>query len=224
MMDRAQLPLELERLAIFPLPAGQLFPSTLLPLHVFEPRYRALARDALAGNRLIAVPMLAPGYEEDYGGRPAVRPICGVGQIVQSHLHQDGRYDILLRGVGRVRIVEELPPSEPYRLVRAERVDEAPPSAQAGMTGLVTLLTLCDRLAAVLPSGGETLRELARQERDPGAASDVVASALFTEPGDRQRILETLDVEERIERVSEALVTLLATFTQARRPGSDRPN
>ena len=223
-MDRMPLPPLLERLAIFPLPAAQLFPHTLLPLHVFEPRYRALTRDALASSRLVAVPMLAPGYEEDYGGRPPVRPLCGVGQIVQSHLHPDGRYDILLRGLGRVRIVEEAPPTEPYRVVRAERVEDVGAGERGVAAGLVMLMALCDRLAVVLPSGGETLRELARQERDPGAACDVVASALLTEPGDRQRLLETLDVSERIERLSTALGALLASFSAARRPGSDRPN
>jgi Lon protease-like protein len=222
-MEGPALPTLLERLAIFPLPAVQLFPHTLLPLHVFEPRYRALTRDALAGSRLVGVPMLEPGYEDDYGGRPAVRPICGVGQIVQSHLHPDGRYDILLHGLGRVRIVEELPPSQPYRVVRALRVDDEP--EEAGMLAEHrALLALCDRLAVALPSGGSTLRELSRQESSPGAACDVVASALLTEPTDRQRVLETLEPRARIERLNESLARLLSSFVSAGRPRSERPN
>src|SRR4051812_29131191 len=116
---RALLPPTLDALSIFPLPEVQLFPHSLLPLHVFEPRYRALARDCLAGSKMLALPTLEPGYEEQYEGRPAVKPVCGVGEIVESHRHPDGRYDLLLRGLGRVRIVEELPPRHPYRLVRA---------------------------------------------------------------------------------------------------------
>lgn len=216
------LPL-LPRLPIFPLPAAQLFPRTLLPLHVFEPRYRALVRDALAGERLVGIPMLEPGYEADYGGRPAVRPICGVGQIVQSHLHPDGRYDLLLRGLGRVRIVEELPPAELYRLVRAERLDEPPPGRPLA-ADLSALVALCDRLATVLPSGSETLRELVRQESEPGAVCDVVASALLTEPGDRQRLLETLDVATRLERLCDAVVTLLGRLRGSESPDQGQLN
>src|SRR5262245_34911268 len=95
-------------LPIFPLPTVQLFPHALLPLHVFEPRYRALLKDCLAGQSVMAVPMLEPGYEAHYHERPAVRALCGLGLIVAHEPLADGRANILLRGVTRARIVEEL--------------------------------------------------------------------------------------------------------------------
>jgi Lon protease-like protein len=211
MIDGPPLPVVLEDLPLFPLPGVQLFPCTLLPLHIFEPRYRAMTRDALGGARLIGVAMLEPGHDEDERGPPEVRRLCGVGRIVQSHLHPDGRYDILLRGIGRVRILDERANAGPYRRVRARRLDDPAPTA-AVAAEQQALIALCDRLAGALPSGGETLRELVRQERGAGAACDVVASALLTEVGERQEVLETLDVAERIQRVCDAVVALLARF------------
>ena len=218
------LPARLERLAIFPLPDSQLFPHALLPLHVFEPRYRALARDCLAGSRRMAVAMLEPGFESDYDGRPAVKAVCGVGEVVQSHLYPDGRYDILLTGLGRARILEELPPNEPYRLVVAERLDDHFAPGQDLSASMHSLVALCDRMATLIPSGAETLHALARQETDPGATADAIAAALLTEPDDRQQILETLDVGRRIERVAAAVSSLLARFSAMKSPGSSSMN
>ena len=175
------------------------------------------------GSRLIGVAMLEPGYQDDYQGRPAVRLTCGVGRIVQSHLHPDGRYDILLRGLARVRIVDEHAPARAYRQVRALRLDE-PASTPAIAAEQQALIALCDRLAAALPSGGETLRDLVRQEPEPGAACDVVASALLTEIAERQEVLETIDVRARIERVCDAVVTLLARFGGIQGGGAVGPN
>src|SRR5262245_16374763 len=87
---------------IFPLPEVQLFPSAILPLHVFEPRYRELVRDCLDGEPMLAVATLEPGYELNYHARPAVKPICGVGRLIRHEALPDGRSNIVLRGLGRV--------------------------------------------------------------------------------------------------------------------------
>src|SRR5262245_2358078 len=94
----------LEQLPIFPLPHCVLLPGGLLPLHVFEARYRELTRDCLDGHRMMAIARLKPGYETEYDGRPPVHPSCGLGRIIASEELSDGRYHILLRGVARVRI------------------------------------------------------------------------------------------------------------------------
>src|SRR6185436_5117887 len=113
-----------DSVCIFPLPDVALFPHAILPLHVFEPRYREMVRDCLAGDRKMAVAALAPGYEADYHGRPAVRPVCGLGEVVAHDGLPDGRSNILLRGTSRVRIIEELPPDRSYRLVRCQRLPD----------------------------------------------------------------------------------------------------
>ena len=119
------LPIDwLSELAVFPLPRVVFFPGTMLPLHVFEPRYRALTRDCLAQNRpVIAVTLLKPGYEANYEGRPAIYEICTVGRIDQHEELADGRFNLVLRGLHRVKLTE-LPPGElAYRRARAEILD-----------------------------------------------------------------------------------------------------
>ncbi len=125
----------------------------------------------------------------------------------------DGRCNILLRGMSRVRIVDELPPETAYRRVRLERMlDVCPPSFdREGALG--TLRLLSDQLALRLPTGGDTLRGLARSQDEPGALTDVLAAALVTQSDDRQALLEIVDVAERVERVTAYLAEVLVRFT-----------
>lgn len=105
---------------IFPLPGVVLFPHTILPLHVFEPRYRAMFSDALDGEKIIAIAQLRPGWEPLYHTLKApIYRTAGLGKIVQSEQLDDGNYNVLLRGLGRAAIVEELV-SPPYRKARIE--------------------------------------------------------------------------------------------------------
>ena len=88
---------------LFPLPNLVLFPHVMQPLHVFEPRYRQMTADALAGDRLIALVLLRPGWEADYEGRPPVFPVACLGHVVADKQLPDGRYNLLLRGLSRLR-------------------------------------------------------------------------------------------------------------------------
>ncbi|HEY7788992.1 MAG TPA: LON peptidase substrate-binding domain-containing protein [Vicinamibacterales bacterium] len=92
---------------LFPLPNVVLFPNVFLPLHVFEPRYRRMVADALAGDRLIGIVLLKPGWEPEYEGAPAVYPVGCTGLITHAEPLDDGRYNIVLRGLDKFRIVEE---------------------------------------------------------------------------------------------------------------------
>src|SRR5947207_5190808 len=94
-------------LPLFPLPNVVLFPNVFLPLHIFEPRYREMVADALASDRLIGMVLLKPGWERDYEGRPPVYPIGCSGVMTHAEPLPDGRYNIVLRGVERFRIVAE---------------------------------------------------------------------------------------------------------------------
>ncbi len=208
------------RLPIFPLPGVQLFPHALLPLHVFEPRYRDMVRDAMAGERLIAIASFEPGYEAHYHERPAVRPIIGVGAVVGHEPLGDGRANIVLRGLARARIDRELPPNEAYRLVDAATVDDEVAAGFDQQAARDTLILLADQLALKLPSGGETLRELARSQPDLGALVDVLSAALVTDPDDRQALLETFDVGARVDRVSSEIATVLTRLTSSDGPSN----
>jgi Lon protease-like protein len=92
---------------IFPLPNVVLFPNVFLPLHVFEPRYRDLVADALTGDRIIGICLLQPGWEPHYQARPHVYEIGCAGLITFSEQHADGRYNMVLRGLEKFRILGE---------------------------------------------------------------------------------------------------------------------
>ena len=92
-------------LKVFPLPSAVLFPHAALPLHIFEPRYRDLVRDALAGDKVMALAQLEPGWESQYGERPPLQPMLCAGLIIWHEELPDGRYNILLQGVARARLL-----------------------------------------------------------------------------------------------------------------------
>src|ERR1700733_11034888 len=94
---------------LFPLPNLVFFPQVMQPLHVFEPRYRQMTADALAGDRLIALVLTKPGWEADYAGSPPVHSVACLGKIVADQQMKDGRYNILLRGLSRIQIQHEIP-------------------------------------------------------------------------------------------------------------------
>lgn len=180
---------------IFPLDDVMVFPNILRPLHIFEPRYRTMVADALKGDRVIGMIQLRPGYEADYEGRPPVFEIGCAGVIEQFEQLPDGRYNILLRGLVRFRILSE-DQSRPYRRARVEAILEQP-----GDQERVALGRQRERLIALLPSGSE---------RPPQAVSDedvinTLAQHLPIGALQRQQLLELAGPLSR----SEALITLL---------------
>jgi Lon protease-like protein len=93
---------------VFPLPTVVFFPKTYLPLHIFEPRYREMVRDSLAGDQMIMIALLKEGWEKDYYGSPEIYSIGCTGKIVKSQMLEDGKFNILLYGLMRVQIKEPL--------------------------------------------------------------------------------------------------------------------
>jgi len=94
-----------------------------MPLHVFEPRYRKMVEDALGSHRTIGIVLLKPGYEQDYQGRPPIYPLGCSGAIVEDERLDDGRYNIVLLGRSRFRVLEERH-DEPYRLAAVEELSD----------------------------------------------------------------------------------------------------
>lgn len=115
---------------LFPLPSVVLFPHVVQPLHIFEPRYRRMLEDALAGDRLIAMAVLRAGWEADYEGRPPVYPAACLGWVATHHRLADGTYNLLLLGVQRVRLLNEQDHTHPYRVAAVELVDDRLPPDQ----------------------------------------------------------------------------------------------
>jgi len=196
----------LAELPIFPLPNCVLLPGGLLPLHVFEPRYRELTRDCLAGHQLMAVARLRPAawrpgsIERGYYGKPPVYERCGVGRILCSEELPDGRFAIVLRGVARIEIARELETASPYRRVEARLLDDATVDLADALDHQRRLIALCDRLAEVIEQGGPQLRDLARAAESPGACADAIAAALIMDPDARQELLEATCPLSRLQR------------------------
>jgi Lon protease-like protein len=203
------------RIPVFPLPDVVFFPETVLPLYVFEPRYRRLVADCLEGNGWMVVSKLRPGWERDYEGRPPIHEVAGAGEILQAEALPDGRFNILLDGRMRIRILGEEPPGEqrPYRVVRVRRLPDVVPAD--GTAALAErLLDLRATHAKLLVALGQAHPDLVGRltvaGAAPGAVIDRLVSAVVPDASVRQRILEATDVGKRLDLASAALAELLA--------------
>ena len=131
---------------IFPLPKVVLLPGEVLPLHIFEPRYRDLVRDALASDKVMGIVEVLPGHEDELPGAPPVRDIGSVGLIASHEELPDGRFLLWLLGLERFRIAEELESGTSYRTVRVE-YQPTPESPKR----LTEILQLRQELRTMLP-------------------------------------------------------------------------
>lgn len=212
----------LPALPIFPLDRVQLFPNAIMPLYVFEPRYRELTAACLARGGIMAVATLRPGFAADYHERPPVRRVAGVGKIVAHRQNPDGTYNILLRGLGRVCIDDELPATErPFREVRAHLLRDHWPTGFDLMAARRTLVILTERLATLLPQGGEALRALCEAELRPRRLCDVLSAALVRPPRARRHLLELRDVPARMDLLSTELARMISQLQGATSPGAN---
>ena len=107
------------QIPIFPLPNVVFFPKTFLPLHIFEPRYRKMAKDSKSNDNLIGMALLKEGWEKQYHGNPDVHEIACVGKIQHIERLEDGRYNILLYGLSRVKIMKFIQ-GKPYRMAQVK--------------------------------------------------------------------------------------------------------
>lgn len=218
---RAALRKALAALKVFPLHGVAVLPGTPAPFHIFEPRYRALVQDALEGDRILAVPGLF-GKSDAHALRPPLRAICGAGIIEVVEKHDDGRYDIVLRGVARVRLLQELPPARLYREFRAELVEDVLPRGGAASLApqLESLRGLVYDLSRRLPteSGAPQLAEAVAQMKDASAIADLVAAAAVSEPEPRRRILEEANVALRLELVMSEVAGVVLVLSRGRGP------
>jgi ATP-dependent Lon protease len=186
---------------LFPLPNLVLFPHVLQLLHVFEARYRDLVEEALAADRLIAMALLAPGWEADYEGRPPIHPMACLGRIVTHHRLEDGRYNLLLAGVHRIRLLRELAPDKSFREAEAETCEDAYSShgALARPALRRRLLETFRGMASTLDEAHSQLEPLLAGEISLGMLTDLVAYTLELSVATKQRLLSEADVDRRAE-------------------------
>jgi Lon protease-like protein len=186
---------------LFPLPNMVLFPSMPLPLHVFEPRYRKMVEDLLAVEprwRLIGMCLLRPGWEEDYHGRPPVFEIGCAGRLEQCRPAAGGRFEIVLRGVVRFRILEEQA-TEPYRLARVEACPD-PPAEGADLERARR------RVLAAIGRAMDGPAVLVLQKELPyDVFINALCQSLPLDPLERQSLLDCASIPDRYERLLQVL-------------------
>jgi len=216
---------------VMTLPNATLFPQALLPLYIFEPRYRQMLADALHSDRMFSVAMQRPGSR-----REVPSPVAGLGLIRVSVGHRDGTSHLILQGIARVEL-EEAVRYKPYRIQRIRPL-RTPPCDNVKVDALVAKMRelLEERLELGLPlpfpvmsqtkgeskakpptvSPKEILRYL-DSISDPEQAADLVCCAVLPGAVERQTILETLEVETRLKR----LIQFLLAEIEAKRKGDE---
>ena len=199
-----QLEAALPEMPLFPLTQIVLFPHALLPLHVFEPRYRALLKDCLATHRVMAMALITNAATVGANGEPPIAGVAGAGVIVEVQELPDGRSTFLLHGQARVQI-DELPFVPPYRRGRA-----------TVLTELDAVVTADDRTAlyaSAVAFAAEVRRQSPQfsfrvpdqQHTSAGALADHCAHHLVVDTRVRQMLLEELDPRERVRIVTTEL-------------------
>ncbi len=190
----------LGELPVFPLPHVVLFPQAVLPLHVFEPRYRAMLADCLATHGAMAVAQILPGIDEL--GRPRFATVSGGGIIIEHQRLADGRSNIVLLGQSRLRLDEidpRDPPDHPYRLARATILHDLETTvAAADRTALVAAATM---FAAEVKKHDTHFSFKLPATNDAGTLADLCAYQLVVDAGARQAVLEELDPRARVHMV-----------------------
>ena len=200
----------LRRLPLFPLEDVVLFPYSMIPLYVFEARYRKMVRDVLAGNRLLAISLQLERENPGTEAAPRVAAIASVGELVLAQELPDGRFNLVVRGRARIGIDEELPSDEPYRLIAAHEIPDDPSVELSDIDEAdTTLRALVSGLAESIPDGGELLKHVAAAQDSPAALANVMAASLVADARARQRLLETTDVFQRLEQLSNEVVALI---------------
>ncbi len=184
---------------LFPLAGVVMFPHVVLPLHIFEPRYRQMTRDALAGDRLITIVQAKAQTEWSADAEPELEEVGCMGRILGHEALPDGRFNFLLLGKARVRLIEELNAQTLYRQARVEILEDAP--EKGGDRVLKDHLIAQVRAKIQLDSD---LSKLIRSDLPLGTLTDLLAHALSlpaplrqallveTCPGQRARVLSAL--------------------------------
>jgi Lon protease-like protein len=189
---------------VFPLPNVVLFPKLQLPLHIFEPRYREMVRDAMAGEGLIGMALLRGDWEKDYYGNPDIYDVGCVGKIVGVTPLPDGRYNILLHGLTEYEIREQIVDTASYRKARVALRDEV---AGADASSLAPLQKDILELAReIIPQEGSPLLKILGDLSLDGATwLNLCCFSFDISPVEKQGLLEAKSLEQRAAHLIDVL-------------------
>ena len=182
-----------EQVGVMVLPQTVFFPHHLLPLRIFEPRYREMLRKALEGSRMFAVAMEAPA-------RPTAR-VGGLGLIRSCVQQEDGTSHLVLQGLARIKL-DHLVQVHPYVIASPEPVVEETPSPASETVvreALVAkILEYLEKIELPKEAGLGEMKKFLRHLEDHHALVDLIAGCFLRSPASRQKILETAGLTERL--------------------------
>jgi Lon protease-like protein len=171
------------------------------PMHIFEPRYRDMLEDALAGDRLVAMALLAPGWEMDYDGRPTLYPVACLGRITAYFRLADGTYNVLLLGLRRIKLLYEVKSKRRFREARVEIHEDLYPTREIGQSDLLhdRLRKAFLKILPFLPEAQEQLDQLIDTDVSLGMLTDIIGYMLDIDLKKKQSLLAEIDVYRRTE-------------------------
>jgi Lon protease-like protein len=189
-----------ETCRLFPLPGLVFFPHAVLPLHIFEPRYRQMTEDALSTDSLITMVRMRPDLANFIRAEPSpIESVGCLGKIIRYERLSDGRFNLLLVGLKRIRICAELPTGKPYRIASAEVVDDVPPERPESHAEQRLIERFRRGLAAKQGIDPDLQKLLDSGAIELGALTDVIAYTLKVPSRLKQELLAESDVDRRVE-------------------------
>jgi len=202
---------EIASLPIFPLPSAVLFPGIILPLHVDEPCYCKLVADALEHDGVLAVAMIMPESDVE---PPPLYDVAGAGQIIHAEKLAGGDYNVLIQGLDRVRLLEELPACGSYRRFRAEIIPKpSDDDTNRARDQLARLESCVMNLVASVAESDVELAEVLRSTPDPLQLAEFLSATVVQDIGTQQELLATLDLRVRLSKLIDVLVEVLGRVT-----------
>ena len=201
------------RIPVFPLPNVVLFPKTYLPLHIFEPRYRAMVSDAVTSGQCIGMALLKDGWETDYYGHPPVFSMGCVGRLANVQTLADGRSNILLQGLERFEIEREW-----YdHAYREATIVVTPRSTEMSLDPTVRQ-RLFTTLESYLRSRDDapTWQELFREEVNDEIFVNTLSTYLECTPLEKQFLLEAESLHQQARRLSDLIEFMIHDRTGAK--------
>jgi len=199
---------------VFPLPNVVFFPKTYIPLHIFEPRYRQMVVDAQQGDGIIGMALLKEGWEAHYHGNPPIYPVGCAGRLVTVESLEDGRFNILLYGIGRFLVTREHF-DRPYRQAQVEPL----PQKRSGVLApreLAHLLDLVKNLGKQVEQGSmlEALMEAGLEDE---TLIQTLSFTLPFTPLEKQFLLEAETLSQQAHRLMDLLRFLILDHATGRR-------
>jgi Lon protease-like protein len=192
---------------LFPLPNLVFFPNSLLPLHVFEPRYRQMVEDIIDSERIIGMVLLKPGWEKSYHDNPEIFGVGCMGRIISIEVEKDGRSNIVLYGLKRIRIAEILHDS-PYRLARVDFMEDIHGTNEEGYQKRI--FELITRWNSMLGKEYKSHRIVVDFNLPLGTLTDSITPQVVSNVFNMQEFLEEANVLKRADMILEHLETKLA--------------